>query len=200
MCYFTNENTPFFNEREVLQQKLINGETNLDFYLRLKQLNLNNSNLINKESTIDIETNLRKIMVAFLVLLNNDAFIKAKISESPYLYRLNEFLFELTLCENICNCIKNSKNKFIYLKTKFYDSGFIITIKYQGQKITPRNYLNKSDATIKKGVFFNTIKINFNGNTLQKQKPPKINLDGYILNRLSSVYITLALSGLKRFY
>ena len=74
-----------------------------------------------------------------------------------------------------------------------------IQAKYKGKNETPRNYCNKVTKSSKKGWFYNTVKITFNCATTQKQKPSKLNLDGSIKNRLSAIYITLCLSGLKRF-
>lgn len=199
MCYFNNKNKSILNERDYLQSQLLKGNLNLDFYSRLKQLNL--LSLAQNETMhfIDAETIIRKNLASFLLLMNGEAFLKTKISKSEFLYNLNEFLFELTLCENLCTFLKNSNSKIIGFKANFFINGFTIIFKYKGKNETPRNYCNKVTKSSKKGWFYNTVKITFNCATTQKQKPSKLNLDGSIKNRLSAIYITLCLSGLKRF-
>ena len=199
MCYFNNKNATDVTERDALQRLALNGNFNLDFYTRLKQVNLLSETCKNSNKFIDVESVIRKNLVAFLLLLNGEAFFKTKINKSEYNYNLNEFLFEMTLCENICSFIKASKNKTLYIKSLFLKNKFIITIKYKGEKAMPRNYTDSAKTTFKKGLIFNTATISFNCKTKKTKKPPKLNLDGYLKNRLSAVYITLCLSGLKRF-
>ena len=178
MCYFNNKNASDVTERETLQQAVINGSLNLDFYSRLKQLNLLSESCKNENIFIDAEGIIRKNLVAFLVLLNSDAIIKTKINNTEYLYKLNEFLFEMTLCENICCFLKASKNKIIYLKVIFLKNKFIIQIKYNGKKIQPRSYCNNVKTSFKRGVVFKTALITFNCESLKTKKPSKLNLDG----------------------
>ena len=40
MCYFNNKNATDVTERDALQRLALNGNFNLDFYTRLKQVNL----------------------------------------------------------------------------------------------------------------------------------------------------------------
>lgn len=199
MCYFNNKNANDVTEREALQQQAIEENFNLDFYSRLKQVNLLSESCKNDENFIDIESIIRKNLIAFLVLLNSSVFLKTKISQSEYLYKLNEFLFEITLCENICNFIKNSKNKIIHFKAYFLKEKVVMQIKYKGKKILPRSYLNNIITRYKKGMFYNVVNITINCASIKKEQPPKINLDGCLKNRLSAIYIALCLSGLKRF-
>lgn len=199
MCYFNNKNASDVTEREALQSAVINEEFNLDFYSRLKQVNLLSAASKNTKNFIDAENIIRKNLVAFLVLLNSSAFIKTKIDKSDYIYNLNEYLFEMTLCENICCFLKASTNKIIYFKTSFFKNKVIMQIKYKGKNVMPRSYINTAKTTFKKGILFNTATISFPCVSLKTKMPPKINLDGCLKNRLSSVYITLYLSGLKRF-
>ena len=199
MCYFNNKNASDVTEREALQSAAIKEEFNLDFYSRLKQVNLLSAASKNTENFIDAENIIRKNLVAFLVLLNSSAFIKTKIEKSDYNYNLNEFLFEMTLCENICCFLKASTNKILYFKVTFLKEKIIMQIKYKGKTINPRSYCEKTKLMFKKGWLFNTVTITLNCKSIKTKQPPKINLDGCLKNRLSTVYITLALSGLKRF-
>ena len=157
MCYFNNKNANDVTEREALQQQAIEENFNLDFYSRLKQVNLLSESCKNDENFIDVESIIRKNLIAFLVLLNSSVFLKTKIRQSEYLYKLNEFLFEITLCENICHFIKNSKNKIIYLKAYFLKEKVVMQIKYKGKKILPRSYLNNIITRYKKGMFYNEL-------------------------------------------
>lgn len=195
MCYFTND---FLNEislREELQQKAIKNEYNLDFYCQLKQLNLKQKH----QQYIDAEGAIRNILASFLILLNSDAFLSVRLSKSKFYYLLNEFSFELTVCENICNAIKNSNSKYIFVNTKFNNKGFKVIVYYNGKAFNPYNYCFNSFVKSQTIGLINRVVISFNTAKKPKQKPPKINLDGYIKNKLSSVFIALYLSGLKRF-
>ena len=92
MCYFNNKNASDVTEREALQSAAIKEEFNLDFYSRLKQVNLLSAASKNTKNFMDAENIIRKNLVAFLVLLNSSAFIKTKIDKSDYIYNLNEYL------------------------------------------------------------------------------------------------------------
>ena len=100
MCYFNNKNATDVTERDALQRLALNGNFNLDFYTRLKQVNLLSETCKNSNKFIDVESVIRKNLVAFLLLLNGEAFFKTKINKSEYNYNLNEFLFE---CVDLMN-------------------------------------------------------------------------------------------------
>ena len=100
---------------------------------------------------------------------------------------------------NICCFLKASTNKILYFKVNFLKEKIIMQIKYKGKTINPRSYCEKTKFMFKKGWLFNTVIITLNCKSIKTKQPPKINLDGCLKNRLSTVYITLALSGLKRF-
>ena len=197
MCYFTND---FFNEmqlREELQKKVINNELNLDFYCRLKQLNLLKLSQNYSEKTVDTEGSIRNILASIIILLNSDVFIKTNIPTSKYNYLLNSFLFEMTFCENLFKAIKNSKSKNVFVKAKFFNYGFKIIIYYKGQKYHTSTYQPNSVVKPINFKLFNRVELCFNAVKKTKEKPSKINLDSFLLNKLSSVYIALNLSGLK---
>lgn len=201
MCYLNKNLYNFYNEREALQDLIIENKLDIEFYKKIKAINLIRADIFKEDiySFFDCENSIRKILSSIILLSNKNVIIDFNIKNTKYLYYLNPFLFELTFSEVICNAIINAIENKIELNIKFSKMNLTIELKYKGKFFIPIIY--NTSAYVKTGNTKNNcfIKICFNikSKINKNKKPPKI--DSFIKNRISPLYIALYNSKLITF-